>query len=156
MDSLPLTRLVHDNLSVVMCFAYSRKALLDLRNSKFHGGWKYLDKALFDYSQERADKAFIELALFLRMIDDEWAISKYHTTTKNIPDCGKLVMKDGSEKKLTFREVSNKIIHSSQLEWELSNPPNLFFRCKSRDEEKWLFADIDLIAFAGVCGNLIS
>ena len=155
-DSLPLARLVHENLSIVMCFAYSQKPLVEMIDSKFKGEWKYLNKALFEYSSERAEKACLELALFLRMVDDEWEISAYHAATKNVPNCGRLVMKDGSEKPLTFREVSNKVIHSSRLEWHLLKPPNPFLFCHSRDTEKWLRAEIDLIAFAAVCGQLIS
>jgi len=46
--SLPLTRLVHENLSIVMCFAYSRKSLSKMvEGNKFMGEWKYLNKALF-------------------------------------------------------------------------------------------------------------
>ena len=98
--SLPLTRLIHENLSIVMCFVYSRKPLSKMMDTKFRGEWKYLNKALFDVSAERAEKACLELALFLRMLDDEARISDYHKTTENIPDCGTLIMKDGSEKDL--------------------------------------------------------
>lgn len=62
--------------------------------SKFLGEWKYLNKALFDVSAERAEKACLELALFLRMLDDEEKISAYHDATKNVPNCGRLIMKD--------------------------------------------------------------
>ena len=64
--SLPLTRLVHENLSIVMCFAYSRKPLEKMIQAKFKGEWKYLNKALFEISAEQAEKACVELALFLR------------------------------------------------------------------------------------------
>jgi hypothetical protein len=106
--SLQLTRLVHENLSIIMCFAYSRKPLSEMIESKFKGEWKYLNKALFDVSSERAEKACLELALFLRMLDDEQGISAYHTATKNIPNCGKLIMKDGTEKVITFRDVAKR------------------------------------------------
>src|SRR5579863_3120562 len=110
--SLPLTRLIHENLSIVMCFVYSRQSLAELMNYKFQGDWKYLNKALFEISKERAEKACFELALFLRTLDDETKLSEYHKKTKNIPDCGRLIMKKGSAKALPFREVANKIIHS--------------------------------------------
>ncbi len=63
--SLPLTRLVHENLSIVMCFAYSRKPLKKMIQAKFKGEWKYLNKALFEISAQQAEKACVELALFL-------------------------------------------------------------------------------------------
>lgn len=154
--SLPLTRMVHENLSIVMCFAYSRTPLTSIVRGRFMGGWKYLRKALFEISEERAEKACMELALFLRMVDDEESVSAYHTATKSVPNCGRLIMKDGSESILTFREVANKVLHSSRLEWEFSKHPEPLLVCHTRDKEKWLRAEVDLVAVAGVCGTLIS
>ena len=154
--SIPLTRLVHENLSVVMCFAYSRKPLSEMMDDKFRGEWKYLNKALFEVSSERAEKACLELALFLRMLDDESKISDYHVATKNVPDCGRLIMKDGSEKMLTFREVANKVIHSSRLEWELVKHPEPRLICHTSDQEKWVRAEVDIVAVAAVCGQFMS
>src|SRR5207249_11619378 len=68
--SLPLTPLIHENLSALMSFAYSRKPLMELMGG-FSGEWKYLNKALFEISDERAEKACSELALFLRRRDDD-------------------------------------------------------------------------------------
>jgi len=148
--------LVHENLSIVMCFAYSRKPLSEMIEDKFRGEWKYLNKALFDVSAERAEKACLELALFLRMVDDEEKISDYHAATKNVPNCGRLIMKDGSEKTLTFREVANKVIHSTQLEWEFLKSPEPKLICHTRDKEQWLRAEVDVVAVAAVCGQLMS
>lgn len=154
--SLPLTRMVHENLSIVMCFAYSRTPLTSMVERKFRGEWKYLTKALFEISEERATKACIELALFLRMVDDEEEISAYHSAVSTIPNCGKLIMKDGSEENLTFREVANKVIHSSQLEWDFSKHPEPLLVCHTRTQEKWLRAEVDVVAVAAVCGTLAS
>jgi hypothetical protein len=153
--SLPLTSLVHENLSIVMCFAYSRKSLHKLVKTKFVGQWRYLRKALLEISEERANKACMELALFLRMVDDQDEISAYHAAIKSVPNCGKLIMKDGSKKLLPFREVANKILHSSRLEWDFSKRKSLLI-CHTRDKEKWLRAEVDLVAVAAVCGTLAS
>ena len=154
--SLPLTRLVHENLSIVMCFAYSRKPLSDMVEGNFGGDWKYLNKALFDISEERAEKACLELALFLRMLDDEQKISNYHTATRKVPNCGKVIMKNGSEKVLTFREVANKVIHSCRLEWEFAKYPYPWLICHKGDGQNWLRAEVDLVALAAVCGGFMS
>ena len=154
--SLPLTRLVHENLSIVMCFAYSQTPLAEMVERKFRGGWKYLHKALFEISEERAEKACIELALFLRMLDDEDEISAYLTATQNVPNCGTLFRKDGKEEVLTFREVANKVLHASRLGWEFSKRPEPLLVCYTRDEEKWLRAEVDIVAVASVCGMLMS
>jgi hypothetical protein len=156
--SPPFSRLVHENLSVLMCFAYSRKPLIEMVEGKFLGEWKYLNKALFEISAERAEKACLELALFLRMLDDDENISRYHASTKNVPNCGKLVMKEGVEKVLTFREVANKVIHSSHREWDFTEQPTLVCYARPTDTEKWgwVRAEVSVVALAAVCSQLIS
>lgn len=154
--SIPLTRLVHENLSIILTYAYSQRPLGEMMDRRFAGEWKYLNKALFEQSASRAEKACFELALFLRMVDDDEGISDYHTATQNVPNCGKIVMKDKSERSLPFREVSNKIIHSSRLDWNFSAAPDPMLICHTREEEKWLRAEIDIVAVAGVCGLLMS
>jgi hypothetical protein len=153
--SLPLTRLVHENLAIIMCFAYSRKPLEMMVQAKFKGEWKYLNKALFEISAQQAEKACVELALFLRTLDDEDEISAYHKATKRIPECGTVCFRDGSKEVMTFREVTNKIIHAGAIEWDLlKNNPMLV--CRGRDQDRWIRAEVDLIAFAAVCGQLMS
>ena len=153
--SLPLTRLVHENLSIIMCFAYSRKPLENMVKAKFKGEWKYLNKALFEISAQQAEKACVELALFLRTLDDEDEISDYHKATRRVPECGNVVFRDGSTEVLTFREVTNKIIHSGTIEWDLLKDDPILI-CHGRDRERWIRAEVDLIAFAAVCGQLMS
>ena len=125
---------------------------------EFLGEWKYLEKALFDISAERAERACLELALLLRILDDEEKISEYYAATGNVPDCGRLVMKDGSEKVLTFREVANKVIHSSSLEWDFSEKPVLVCHARPADTKKWgwVRAEVSVVALAAVCGQLMS
>jgi hypothetical protein len=152
--SLPLTRLVHENLSILMCFAYSQPALERMVGEEFTGEWKYLNKALFQISQERAEKACFELALFLRTLDDEEGLTAYFKG-KGVPVCGRLIMKDNSEEDLTFREMTNKVIHTSGLEWNLSKSPPLLI-CHSRNAERWVRAEVDLVKLATFCGQLMS
>jgi hypothetical protein len=150
-----LTRLIHENLSIVMSFAYSRKPLREMVGTKFRGQWKYLHKAVFEISEQRAERACLELALFLRTLDDDWEISDHFNSTGRISNCGRLVLKH-EEKTLTFRDAANKMIHASALEWNFEkDEPRLV--CYPRDQEKkWVLADIDLVALAAVCGRLAS
>jgi len=129
----------------------------------FSGEWEYLRKALFEISTERAEKACLELALFLRLIDEEEMISRSHAKRAHGPDFGKLVMKDDSVKVLTLREVSNKIIHSVKFEWKFSAKPSPLLICHTRDDDKrisekkkWIRAEVDLVAVAAACGQLMS
>jgi hypothetical protein len=154
--SLPLTRMVHENLSIIMCYAYSQQPLTELVKRKFAGSWKYLNKALFEISEERVNKACLELALFLRMVDDEEGLSTHFANLNKVPNCGTLIMKDGSRKLLPFREVANKVIHSSRLEWKFSKNDDPVLICHTGDKEKWLRAEVDVVALAAVCGTLMS
>jgi hypothetical protein len=153
--SIPLTRVIQENLSIVMTFAYSQQPLAEMFEGRFRGRWQYLHNALFGISAEHAEKAFLELALFLRILDDEQNLSGYFASTKDVPNCGKLIMKNGSEQLLPFREVANKVIHSSQLEWKLEKGADPVLICHTQDEEKWIRAEVDVVALATVCGGLM-
>lgn len=154
--SLPFTEMLHENLSTVMCFAYSRKSLNGMVERVFKGDWKYLRKALFEVSERRAEKACLELALVLRILDDEWNVSEYEARAGHSHDCGKLVLRDGSQKDLPFREVANKVIHSSGLTWDFEQTPDPLLICHSRDKEKWIRAEVNIVSLAAVCGMFMS
>jgi hypothetical protein len=155
--SLPFTAMLHQNLSTVMCFAYSRKSLNEMVGQKFVGDWKYLQKALFEISAQQAEKACLELALVLRILDDELNVSEIEAQRGFPPrDCGKLILKDGNEKALPFREVANKVIHASGLTWEFDKTPDPVLICHSRDKERWLRAEVNIISLAAVCAMFMS
>ena len=83
--SLPLITLIYENISIVMTFAFSRVQLETLRRTKFVGEWKYLDHALFDISEKRAARACIELATFIRLLDDQECLADYLSLTSSNP-----------------------------------------------------------------------
>jgi len=153
--SLPLTALVHENLSIVMDFCFSRKPLDQLLTANFAGEWKYLRKALFSMSEQRAGKAALELALFMRLLDDRDDISGYMNQTSTWT-FGRLVVKDKPDQTLKMRDVANKIIHASELEWDLSRDNNPLLICISQKKERWLRAEIEIVAVAAFCGGLMS
>ena len=119
---------------------------------KFKGEWKYLNKALFEIPRQQAEKACVELALFLRTLDDEEGISDYYKATRRVPECGRVVFRDGSLEVLTFREVTNKIIHSGTIEWDLIKDDPVLI-CRGRDRERWIRAEVDLIHSLQFVGN---
>ncbi len=154
--SLPLSRLIHENLSIIMCFAYSRLPLEKMVDEQFVGEWKYLNKALFDVSEQRVQKACLELALFLRLLDDREGISEYISSSGQKQSCGRLIKKDGSSEDLPFREAANKIIHAVELDWEFpaEGIPELI--CIGSEEERWIRAVVNITQLAGFCGQLMS
>lgn len=153
--SLPLTRIIHENLAVIMTFCYSHNSLAELMNSKFQGEWKYLNKCLFDLAPQRAIKACYELALFLRILDDEENMKALLEEMGTKPNLGTLVMKDATHRELTFRDAANKIIHSSSLEWNFKQEDCPILVCLTRNEEQWIRAEINIISLAAFCGQLL-
>ena len=105
--SLPLTQLVHENLSIIMDFCFSRKPIVELITTKFLGEWKYLQKALLLMSEQRAGKAALELALFMRLLDDREDISGYLNETGTF-SFGRLVFREKPEQTLKMRDIANK------------------------------------------------
>ncbi len=152
--SLPLTNLIHENLSIIMSFAFSRGPLKELLRMRFEGEWKYLRKALFEISEQQSNKACLELALFFRLLDDDQQLSVFLNKT-SAPSFGRLIASDKPEKTLTMREVCNKIIHASELKWDFSTEGVPLLICISQEPSKWLCAEIDLVALAAFCGNLM-
>lgn len=153
--SLPLGRLVHENLSVVLDFAFSRSAIADMLK-RFDGEWKYLRKAVLEISEARANKAAIELAMFLRMLDDHVGreISTYFTQNHGKVFGHVRARADGTDSPLSIREVANKIIHASELSWDVSEPSRPMLMCTGQAGQSWTHAQIDLVNLAAFCGGL--
>lgn len=152
---LPLSRLVRENISILMAFAFSQPALQAMVTKTFQGQWKYLNETLFDFSAERAEKACIELALFLRMLDDEEDLSK-SVKEAGHRGFGTLLLPNQETKRLSLRDVSNKIIHANRLTWSFSTPDRPTLVCEAQQKQEWTRAEIDIVAVAGVCGHLMS
>jgi len=152
--SLPMTKLIHENLSILMTFCFSRKPLSELIETKFQGEWKYLRKGLFDVSETRAEKACLELAMFLRLLDDEEDLSGYLKQTSNW-GFGRLILNGNPDEQLGLRDVCNKIIHASDLQWDISNEEKPILVCNSREPKRWIRAEIDVVSLAEFCGQLM-
>ncbi len=103
---LQIARLIHENCGVRMTFAFSQYAL-DRMTERFRGEWKYLHKMCFELPQVRAERAALELAIHLRVLDDEQDLAADCERSRH--HFGTLVKKDGSTEPLIFREVTNKI-----------------------------------------------
>lgn len=153
--ALPITRIIKENLSLVMMFAYSQPPLREFRRDHFAGGWPYVDEVLFTIAEQTAMRALIELALLFRTLDDQ----------ENIDDgslgsvFGTLHLKNGNTSVLNMRDVANKIIHAQKYEWiftDLKQPTLRAIADPSDTREKWTHADIDFKTFAVGCGMLMS
>jgi len=138
-----------------MAYAFSTPVLSKWVRENFRGEWKYLHKALFEIPVERANFALLEFATQFRLLDDRHKISDYFKQTK-YPPFGKVTKQDGTEEPLYFRDMTNKIMHSSAIEWELSDPDNPIIICHSPDPPRWLRVEIQISHLAFYCGGLMS
>lgn len=151
--TLPWSLLVHQNIAKIATFAYSQTPLAQMRSVDFIGEWRFVDKALHQIPREEATKAVMELALYLRTLDDEQRLTEYWKVVTR-PSVGQLVQKSGEVEDLSPREMSNKIIHAEQIEWQFEPEPSII--CHGRDKERWVRAEISvklLIWIGGMLGS---
>jgi hypothetical protein len=149
-----ITRLIHDNLWVVISFAFGRPAIAKFVDERFKGEWKYLNKTIYERAEIRADRALLEMATQLRVLDDTEKLSSYFAQVKPNP-MGVVVQGDGSKTDLHFRDLTNKIIHAEKFEWQISGTHNPKVICHSNDVKRWKSAEIDLAALMALIGMLI-
>jgi len=150
----PLTQLIHESFSVIVTFAFSRLSLRSLRDSRFNGEWKYLDRALFEISQQRAERACLELATFIRLLDDLDSTANYFRVMKG-RSFGRVMKKGQADEPLYLRDMTNKIIHAHQLDWDFSVQENPMLICISSQPERWSTAEVEVVALAEFCGQLV-
>ena len=153
--NLPLTKLIHENFSVIMSFAFSTPVLSKWLHDHFAGEWKYLDKVCFEISEQRANLALLQLATQLRLLDDHHKLTDWFKGTKR-PPFGKVIKQDGTEDDLHFRDMTNKIMHSSAIEWKFSDPDQPIIICHSDNPEHWIRAEIRISALVALCGGFMS
>jgi len=147
--AFPITKVITDNLSVVMMFAYSQPPLREFRRNSFTGGWELIDEVLFGIPEQLATRAMIELVLLFRTLDDHEDLDDDSLGSQ----FGTLHLKSGNIKPLSIRDVANKTIHAKKIEWVFDNPKKPVLKTTAHDEsrENWTHAEIDLNTFAVGC-----
>lgn len=157
--SLQATRLIHEHYGTLMAYVYSRAPLDQLVRDRFAGEWKYLHRALFELPEQRATRALIELALYIRLIDDDE--DRIGSQLRSGQAYGEITRKDGSRIPLSYRDVANKIIHAARYEWSIgANGDPTIVCCPSQDQAgrgyDWSSATINLVALGSICGGFMS
>jgi hypothetical protein len=147
--------MIHEHLSVIMTFVFSRKQFEDLIQNKFRGEWKYLRKALFSVSQERAERSCIELGTYMRLLDDQEDMSGYLRQVGG-HNMGRVIKEGQPDEPLYLRDMTNKMMHAIQLEWDFSDTDKPKLVCIPKDPARWGRAEIDIISLAALCGQLMS
>jgi len=113
-----ITRLIHNNFWIVLSFAFGQPAVGKLIEQKFRGEWKYLHKSVYELAEMRADRALLEMATQLRVLDDAEGISDYFKQVGREP-LGHVIQGDGTRTDLHFRDMTNKLMHGVKYEWKL-------------------------------------
>jgi hypothetical protein len=153
METLPLTRVLHENMATVITFAFSQGPIRRLIDEKFKGYWEYLEDFAFGVPERNATRARLEIAVLLRLIEEpppyrkKWSFGVIYGT-------------DGTTKSLSLKELTNKIIHADQLSWDLSDEKAPKLLCIAPDAQKekykWTKAEVDIVTLAAHCGTIMS
>lgn len=149
-----ITRLIHDNFHLIMAFSFSQPVLRRLLDERFAGEWKFLRKSLFEYSEIRADRALLEMATQLRVLDDAQKLNDYLRATRSEP-LGTVTQEDDKVTDLHFRDFTNKVMHASEFQWDFSDEHNPKVICLPNDSDRWRRAEIDLVRLTGLIGCLM-
>jgi hypothetical protein len=149
-----ITRLIHDNLWIVLSFAFAQPAVGKIINQKFAGEWKYLHKSVYQNAEIRADRALLEMATQLRVLDDAEDLDDVFQQEGRAP-LGIVVQADGGQTEMHFRDLTDKIMHGSQFEWRLCDPTHPKISVHSNEPERWQRAEISILALMGLVGGLM-
>jgi hypothetical protein len=137
----------------VLSFAFGRPAISDVIEKRFKGEWKYLHKSIYENAEIRADRALLEMATQLRVLDDAEGLNEYFKQTKRA-SLGIVVQADGTTTELHFRDMTNKLMHGSKYEWRLGgDDPKIVVH--SDQPERWRAAEISVQALMALIGLLM-
>lgn len=147
--SVEITKLIHENLSVVFMFAFGQPSARRVLQKHFEGGWKFLDRTIYEVSEQRADRALLEMATQLRILYDSDPGTEYIKHS-----FGKVVQGDGRITDLYFRDMTNKVIHGTNFEWDFAeeNAPRIVIA--SGDVQRWREAQLNVTALMALGGML--
>jgi hypothetical protein len=147
-----ITRLIHDNFWIIISFAFARPVVDRVIDKHFLGEWKYLYKSVAEYAEIRADRALLEMATQLRVLDDAENLTEVFKQAKR-PPLGHVVQADGTRTDLHFRDMTNKAMHGTRYEWRLEgDKPKIIVH--SDQPDRWQYAEISIIALMSLVGGL--
>jgi hypothetical protein len=151
-----ITRLIHENLWIVLSFALARPVVTGLINDHFEGDLEYLRGTVHDYAEIRADRALLEMAVQLRTLDDREGLGDYLRMSGAEP-LGYVVQGDDTDTDLHFRDMTNKILHAEAFDWRLRAPHDSSVICLPYEKyrSRWIYAEIQLVKVMSLVGQLV-
>jgi hypothetical protein len=159
MPALPLARLLHDNMAIVITFVFSQAPIKRLIKERFKGRPKRLEAFSFEVPSRNATRACLEIAVLIRLLDD--LFKRVNVNYQRQVNCFGVVHRtDKTDEPLTLRELTNKIIHAADLSWDLSDERAPKLICTSSDDQKdkfkWIRAEVDIVNLAFFCAEFSS
>lgn len=152
------TEIIHENLCVVLTFAFSRDTVQTYFSNMERGDRHRSFHIMIDLPQRMATRALIELAVLFRALDDVQKLTTFPSIMNE--DFGKLYNYEEQEiGPLPPREVANKIIHSSMIDWDFEDPAEPLIVCfagPGQGRHGWLKATIKVTTLVAVIGCLPS
>lgn len=147
-----ITRLIRENVWIVLSFALAKPEAQRIVETHFLGEWKYLDQLIHEVAEIRADRALLEMATQLRILDDTEGLDD-KLKAYGFLTFGTLTKAKGNITDLHFRDMTNKVIHAAKFEWHFGRDPSV--ECKPDNSSRWQTAEIKLISLMGLVGLLI-
>ena len=100
-----ITRLIHDNFWIVLSFAFGQPAVGNVIDKEFKGEWKYLHKSVYERAEIRADRALLEMATQLRVLDDAEDLNEFFKQRSD-RRFGEVIQPDGTRDEPTCTFVT--------------------------------------------------
>lgn len=148
-----IARLIHENLWTVLSFAYGQPQIGKVLSDHFKGEWRYLRETVYQLAEIKADRALLEMATQLRVLDDaEELTARFRELDR--PALGKVIQANGTETELHFRDMTNKVMHGVHFNWHL-DVDEPYVLITSKDPDRWQSAKLDLVSLMLYVGDLV-
>lgn len=149
-----LRRLIHDNLWVVISFAFAQPRIQKIMSARIKGSWPPLEKTVSEVAELRADRALIEMATQLRVLDDTHKIAEWQKNRPNPWPLGEVTQIGGKIEPLWFRDFTNKVLHAEKYEWNLSKEDDPRITIYPHDGLRWVSAEVNVVGMMMFVGEI--
>ncbi len=143
-------RLIHENLNIIALFAYGQPEVKRALQTHFKGEWKYLHRTIYEAGEIRADRALLEMATQLRVLDDTENFGELFKSS-----FGLVTQVDWKPTELYFRDMTNKVMHGAEFRWELGKDDGPRVVITPHDEKRWRFAQVEVNALMALVGQIV-
>ncbi len=150
---MEMTRHIHENFWIVISFAFARPKIGEVIDEAFKGEWKYLHKTV-EYAEPRADRALLEMAVQLRVLDDQHDLSSAFKA-QGVPPLGVINLRNGKTRALSFRQMTNKIIHGEYFDWQLEHKAPKVVVTTTEASQDWNSAEINIVNLMAYLGQIM-